>query len=216
MRVLIADEHTLVRRGMRLLLQTISGVNVIGEAADWPEILRRIEELRPDILLTDVGVPGMDGLQTIRNIAGQYPDTRILILFGVPEALIVHQALIAGAAGCLLKRASETELARALTTVSSGRTYICPAISHAIVAVLARAAGARPGLPAAGVLTLRQREILILIADGLTTKQMAARLGLSAKTVEAHRTAIMDRLGIRDLAGLVRFALRTGLVERDP
>lgn len=216
MRVLIADEHTLVRRGMRLLLQTISGVDVTGEAADAPEILRRIEELRPDVLLMDVAVPGMHGLETIRIIAGKYPDTRILILFCAADDLIVHQALIAGAAGCLLKRASETELARALATVSSGRTYICPAISHAIVAVLARAAGAGFGVATADVLTSRQREILTLIAEGLTTRQMAARLGLSAKTVEAHRTAIMDRLGIRDLAGLVRFALRVGLVKRDP
>lgn len=216
MRVLLADERTLVRRGMRLLLQTIPGVNVVGEAADAPEMLRRIAELRPDVLLADVAVAGMHGLETIRTIAQKYPDTRMLALFCVPDDLMVHQALIAGAAGCLLSGADEAELARALATVSSGRTYICPAMSRAIVAVLARAAGVGLGLPTADVLTSRQREILTLIAEGLTTKQMAARLGLSAKTVEAHRTAIMDRLGIRDLAGLVRFALRVGLVRRDP
>jgi len=191
--VLLADEHTLVRRGMRLLLHTISDVNVIGEAADAAEIMRRTEELRPDVVLTDFAVPGMHGLETIRMLAEKYPDTRLLMLFDVADELVVHQALMAGAAGCLLKCATETELARALATISTGRTYICPAISHAISAVLARAGGAGSGVTSANVLTSRQREILTLMAEGLTTKRMAARLGLSAKTVEAHRTAIMDR-----------------------
>lgn len=214
-RVVIADEHTLVRAGLRLLLETMPGVTVVGEAADGHQVIRLIDELRPDVVITDVTIPGMTGLEIVRASAAEFPDTRVLVLSICRAELYVQQSLAAGAAGYLLKGADESELEHALSIVARGHTYISPSISQAVVAVLARAAAAGVGTPSVDALTSRQREILTLIAEGLTTKKIAARLRLSAKTVEAHRAAIMDRLGIRDLAGLVRFAIRAGLVASD-
>ncbi|MDB4899364.1 MAG: Response regulator, LuxR family [Gemmatimonadetes bacterium] len=212
MRVLIVDDHTLVRMGMCLLLETMRGIIVVGEAADGAQAMRLIDERRPDCVLMDLAMPGMNGLDAVRLITVRFPEVRVLVVSMHAEEAYVQQALAAGAAGYLLKGADKAELERALQVVIREQIYLSPAISRAVVDAMARA-GESSGVPTPlDALTRRQREVLALVAEGHSTKQVAARLGLSVKTVEAHRGAIMDRLGIRDLAGLVRFAVREGLV----
>jgi DNA-binding NarL/FixJ family response regulator len=213
MRVVLVDDHALVRTGMCLLLGTMPGISVVGEAADGEQALRLIEELRPDCVLMDLAMPGMSGLEAVRLATERSPATRILVVSMHADEAYVQQALAAGAAGYLLKGADKSELEHALRVVAQGETYLTPAISRAIVDALAK--GSEPAGPPSplDLLTPRQREVLSLVAEGYSTKKVAARLGLSVKTVEAHRGAIMDRLGIHDLAGLVRFAVRAGLVD---
>ena len=216
MRIVVADDHTLVRAGMRLLLETLPGVTVVGEAADGEEALRLCAELDPDVVLMDLAMPRLNGLEAVRRAATTCPRTRVLVVSMHADEAYVQQALAAGASGYLLKGADKEELEHALRVVARGQIYLTPSISPAIVAALARASEQQSVGSPLDALTSRQREVLQLVAEGHSTKQVAARLGLSVKTVEAHRTAIMGRLGIRDLAGLVRFALRVGLVSAGP
>jgi DNA-binding NarL/FixJ family response regulator len=214
-RVVLAEDHTLVRIGMRLLLESIPGVTVVGEASDGFEALEQIERLRPDCVLMDLAMPGLSGLEAVRRSRERYSDIPILVVSMHADEAYVHQALVAGATGYLLKGSDKEELETAMRAIARGETYLTPAISKSVVAALTR----KPGLSGAGapleLLTSRQREVLSLVAGGQSTKQIAARLGLSEKTVEAHRGAIMERLEIRDLPGLVRFAIRAGLVALD-
>jgi len=210
-RILLADDHTLVRAGIRSLLAGIDGVEVVGEASDGLEALRRVEETRPHLVLLDIMMPGLNGLEALARIHRDHPDIRVIILSMNAAEEYVLQALRAGASGYLLKNVSPTELAMAVKAVAGGETYLAASVSrHVIDAYLKRT-----GSPAGPLesLTSRQREILQLIAEGRTTKEIAKRLDLSAKTVETHRTQLMDRLGIHDIAGLVRFAIREGLIE---
>ena len=214
-RVVLAEDHTLVRMGMRMLLETIPDMEVVGEAADGLEALHLIQQLRPDCVLMDLAMPGLNGVEAVRRSTAQFPDIPILVVSMHADEAYVHRALVAGARGYLLKGSDKEELETAVRAVCSGVTYLTPAISKTLVAALAKQSGMHEPTSPLEVLTLRQREVLRLVAEGNSSKQIAARLGLSAKTVEAHRSAIMERLGIRDLAGLVRFAVRAGLVEQD-
>jgi DNA-binding NarL/FixJ family response regulator len=211
-RIALADDHTLVRTGLRLLLETMPDMIVVGEAADGEEALSLIESTSPDVVLMDLAMPGLSGLDAVRRGAARFPGTRLIVLSMHAEEAYVQEALGAGAAGYLLKGADRTELEHALRVVAEGRIYLSPAICGAVVAGLGRPVEPRAPISPLEALTARQREVLTLVAGGHSTKQVAALLGLSAKTVEAHRGAIMDRLGIRDLAGLVRLAVREGLV----
>jgi len=215
MRVLLADDHSLVRTGLRLVLETLPDVVVVGEAPDAAEALRQAADLRPDVVLMDLVMPGMNPIDAIRDISERMPHTRVLVVSMHAEDAYVGKALSAGAAGYVLKGADTAELAHALTVVAGGGTYISPAVARAVVDAL-RAGEADARRPPLDSLTARQREVLKLVAEGLSSRQVAARLGVSAKTVEAHRSAIMDRLGIREMAGLVRFAVATGLVRDHP
>lgn len=213
--IVLAEDHTLVRMGMRMLLESIPGMTVVGEAADGIEALQLIEQHRPDCVLMDLAMPGMSGLEAVRRSTVQFPDVRILIVSMHADEAYVHHALTAGAAGYLLKGSDKQELETAVLAVCRGETYLTPAISKAVVAALSKQSEQSDVSSPMDVLTLRQREVLRLVAEGSSSKQIAGRLGLSAKTVEAHRAAIMDRLDIHDLAGLVRFAIRSGLVTHD-
>jgi len=215
MRLLIAEDHTLVRAGMRLLLESIPGMTVVGEAADGIEALRLIAEHRPEGVVMDLAMPALSGLEAVKRSAVRFPEVRILVLSMHADEAYVQEALGAGAAGYMLKGSDKAELELALRSIAQGQTYISPAISKTVVAALAKDFQPESVHSPIEVLTLRQREVLRLVAEGLSTKRVAAQLGLSAKTVEAHRGAIMQRLGIRDLAGLVRFAVRSGLVAKD-
>lgn len=215
MRVVLADDHTLVRMGMRLLLESINDVKVVGEAADGRQALRLVEEERPDCVVMDLAMPGLNGLEATRRVTRHFPETRVLVLSMHAEEAYVHAALAAGAAGYLLKGAEKAELELALRTVAVGEIYLSPAISKTVVAALGKRPRGKHASSALDALTVRQREVLRLVAEGKSTKEVAAVLQLSTKTVEAHRGAIMHRLRIRDLAGLVRFAIREGLVEAD-
>jgi len=166
-------------------------------------------------VLMDLVMPGMNPIDAIRAITERIPGTRVLVVSMHAEDAYVGKALSAGAAGYVLKGADKTELAHALSVVARGETYISPAVARAVVDAL-RASNTDSRPSPLESLTARQREVLKLVAEGLSTRQVAARLGVSAKTVEAHRTAIMDRLAIRDIAGLVRLAIATGLVQDHP
>ncbi|WP_406696300.1 response regulator transcription factor [Singulisphaera sp. Ch08] len=208
-RVLVADDHTLVRAGIRALLQALEGVEVVAEAGDGREALALARAHRPDILLTDIAMPLLSGLELAGVVARELETTRVVILSMHASEEYARRALEAGAAGYLLKDSGLAELEIAVRAVARGETYLSPAVSkHVIAEYLRRTDGA----PATGPLTPRQCEILRLLAEGQTTKGIARRLGISDKTVEAHRAQLMERLGIHDLAGLVRYAIRTGLV----
>ena len=217
MRVLLADDHTLVRAGIRGLVAAIPGVEIVAEAADGQEALRLILETSPDVALVDVSMPGLNGLDLAARVAREAPRTRVAILsmHGTPGH--VAQALRAGVKGYVLKDAAAEELPLLLRAVMRGETYLSPAISkHVVDAYLDRDGTVRPSAPEAPAtdgLTPRQREILQLVAEGKSTKEVASLLNLSVKTVEAHRSQIMSRLEIHDLASLVRYAIRTGLVS---
>ncbi len=209
-RIVLADDHALVRAGIRALLEKLPGVVVVGEAADGREALVLLGKNRPDILLTDIAMRGLGGLALAAEARRIRPGLKVLILSMHANEEYVVQALKSGAAGYLLKDAVAAELALALATVARGETYLSPAISRRVLdAYLARTTGT----PAPDPLTPRQREVLRLVAQGRNTKAIAADLGLSVKTVETHRAQLMERLGIRDVPGLVKYALRLGLIE---
>ena len=208
LRVILADDHALMRAGLRALLEDIGGVEVVAEAADGHQALELVRERQPQVLLLDVGLPGLNGLEVASRVARSHPEVRVLMLSMHASDEYVRGALAAGAAGYVLKDATVAELEVALQAVVGGGTYLSPSISRRVAE--AYVAGKEPAGPA---LTPRQREILQLIAEGASTKEIAHRLGVSVKTVETHRAQLMERLGIRDVAGLVRYAIRAGLVS---
>lgn len=210
-RILLADDHALVRAGIRALLEKLPDVAVVGEAADGREALALLPQLRPHLLLTDIGMQGLGGLALAAQAARDHLAVKVLILSMHANEEYVIQALKSGVAGYLLKDAVAAELGLALAAVARGEVYLSPAISRRVLdAYLARASRATPP---PDPLTPRQRETLRLIAEGKNTKQIAGELGLSVKTVETHRAELMRRLGIHEVAGLVKYAVRTGLVE---
>jgi DNA-binding NarL/FixJ family response regulator len=209
-RVLVADDHALVRAGIRALLEALDDVEVVAEAGDGRHALAMARAHRPDVLLSDIAMPHLTGLELAAVVARELAPTRVVILSMHASEEYASRALQAGAAGYLLKDSDPAELEVALRAVARGETYLSPAVSTHVIAEYLRRTG---GAAAAGPLTPRQREILRLVAEGETTKGIARHLGISAKTVEAHRAQLMDRLGIRDVAGLVRYAIRTGLVD---
>lgn len=195
------------------MLSRIHDVAVVAETGDGREALELIEQHRPDVVLLDITMPGLNGLEVAARTARSSPRTRVVILSMHANEAYVAQALRAGIAGYLLKDAAATELEAALRAVSRGETYLSPAISrHVVEGFLGRAP--KEGDPLAG-LTARQREILQLIAEGMSTKEIAVKLGVGVKTVETHRAKLMERLNIRDVAGLVRFAIRSGIISPD-
>ena len=208
-RVLLVDDHTLVRQGIRALLATMDDVEVVGESGDGLEAMNAVREHRPDVVLLDIAMPGLNGLEAAARITKEFPATRILVLSMHGTEAHVAQALRAGASGYLLKGADVAEFAAAIRAVAQGGTYLTPAISKQLVADYVRRLDGGADEPP---LTGRQREILQLVAEGRSSKEIARRLDISLKTVEAHRTALMRRLGIHDVAGLVRYAVRSGLV----
>jgi DNA-binding NarL/FixJ family response regulator len=210
-RILLADDHTLVRAGLRALVESIDGAEVVGESGEGRETLELIGTLRPDVVLLDIGMPGLNGLEVARRAAEASPRTRVIILSMHAEASYVRQALQAGVAGYLLKGAAVAELPLALASVMRGETYLTPRVSRTVVEGML--GDAAPGADPLAGLTQRQREILQLIAEGRSTKEIAGILDVSVKTVETHRARLMERLGIHDVAGLVRFAIKAGLVE---
>ena len=208
MKVLLADDHRLVRAGLRALLDATPGVEVIAEAADGEEAWRLIQELAPEAALLDIAMPKLSGLAVLQHVAAAKSPTRVLLLSMYDNDEYVAEAVRAGASGYLIKDAAVEELGLALEAIRRGDVYLSPAISRK----LAQAFSA--GRPSPG-LTARQTQVLRMMAMGSSSKEIARELDLSIKTVETHRTQIMDRLEIRDLAGLVRYAVRSGLVGAD-
>lgn len=211
LRVLLADDHTLVRAGLRSLLQQMENVKVVAEAEDGRQVLAAVAEHRPDVVLMDISMSGMNGLEATLQLKRDRPEVRVIILSMHATEEYVLQALRAGASGYLLKDSAPLELALALQAVARGESYLSPPVSRQVVESYVQRTG-REAQPLAA-LTPRQREILQLIAEGNSTKEIASRLALSVKTVETHRSQLMERLGIRGVAGLVRYAIRHGLVS---
>ncbi len=209
-RVVLVEDHDLVRAGIRSLLESMAGVHVVAEAGDGESAIELVEQYRPDLVLMDIALPGMNGLAATARLTGQFPEMRVIVLSMHVNDLYVSQALQAGALGYILKNASFTELEQAVRTVARGEAYLSPPVSkHLAMDYIRRARGEPSSLEQ---LTPRQREVLKLIAEGRTTQQMADTLGVSVKTVESHRAQLMDRLEIYDVAGLVRYAIHMGLV----
>lgn len=213
MRVILADDHHLVRAGIRALLASMDGVEVVAETGHGREALDLIERHRPDVALVDISMPGLNGLEVAARAREVSPRTRVVVLSMHAGDSYVAQALQARVAGYLLKDSAASELDVALRAVMRGDTYFSPSVARQITQAFLR--GDRLAEDPLGALTQRQREILQLIAEGHSTKVIAADLGLSVKTVETHRAQIMERLSIRDIPGLVRFAIRAGLVSPD-
>jgi len=212
-RVLLADDHTLVRAGIRTLLETIQDLEVIAECGDGHEALELISRHRPDIALLDIGMPGMNGVEIARQSVRASPRTKIVILSMYDDKTHVTQAIRAGIAGYLLKGAAVGELPLAIKAVMAGETYLTPRVSrHLVDGFLSDEIRGSDPLEA---LPPRQREILQLIAEGRSTKEIAGVLEVSVKTIETHRARLMERLDIHDVPGLVRFAIRSGLVSSD-
>jgi DNA-binding NarL/FixJ family response regulator len=212
-RVLLTDDHRLVRAGLRALLQSLEGVQVVAEAGNGYEALQLAEQHQPDIVIMDIGMEELNGLEAAARMGKSTPAPRIIILSMHANEEYVRRSLQAGAAGYLLKGAEPAELELAIHAVMRGETYLTPAVSKQVVQDYLQGSGVKPD-PLQD-LTPRQREVLQLIAEGNSTKEIAYKLSLSIKTVETHRGELMNRLDIHDVAGLVRYAIRTGLVTPD-
>lgn len=206
LRVLLADDHTLVRAGIRALLDRLPEVEVVGEASTGEDAVERARETTPDVVLMDIAMAGKSGLEAAQEILALGQETKVVILSMFACEAYVLQALRAGASGYLLKDAATSELELALETVRQGGVFLSPTVSRLL------SDGSQNHLGAAGPLSPRQREVLRLLAEGKNVKEAAFLLNISGKTVETHRAQIMDRLGIHDLPGLVRYALRNGLI----
>lgn len=214
-RVLLADDHQLVRAGMRALIDSLPGFEVAGEAADGREVLRLAREDGIDLVVMDLSMPGLNGLDATARIAKDHPEIRVVVLSMHTSENYVLDALRAGARGYVIKDSAPEELERALRAVAAGQRYLSPAISHFLLDDYLRLARGGDAQQAAARLTARQREILQLIAEGRSTREIAGRLSISIKTVETHRAQIMQRLDVRDVASLTRYAIRLGLITPD-
>jgi DNA-binding NarL/FixJ family response regulator len=216
-RVLIVDDHDLVRAGIKALLDRSSDITVVGEAGDGRQALELIEQLRPNVVLLDISLPELNGLEVALKVKQTHPDVRILFLSMHANEEYVAQALKLEVAGYLLKRATTGELEFAIRAARKGETFLSPAISKRVLSdYVGRLEGGRKKPRPNGAynrLTPRQREILQLIAEGYSTKEIAQKLEVSFNTVAVHRANLMDRLDIHDLAGLVRYAIQEGIVH---
>jgi DNA-binding NarL/FixJ family response regulator len=209
-RVLLADDHTIVRAGIRSLLEKMERVEVVGEAGDGREALKMVKTTRPNIVLMDIAMPSLNGLDATMRLRKEFPEVRVIILSMYANEEYVAQALKAGASGYMLKDAATAELEIALQAVARGDTYLSPVISKRVIDDYVGRGSGQTGAPEQ--LTPRQREILQLIAEGKRTKEVAYLLNVSVKTVETHRAQLMERLGIHDVPGLVRYAMRMRLI----
>ena len=212
-RELLADDHKLVRAGFRAMLDSLGDVEIVGETGDGREALELIRQHRPDVALLDITMPSLTGLEVAARVANEMQNVRIIILSMHTTEDYIARAVRAGVSGYLLKNADPVELELALRAAVNGQMYMSPTVSKQLVEDYLRRMG--PDAGPEEQLTARQREILQLIAEGKSTKDIAVTLDLSIKTVETHRKDLMDRLGIHDVAGLVRYAIRAGIIKAD-
>ena len=213
-RVLLADDHAIVRAGLRMILAAEPDMTIVGETADLEGALRMTEETHPDVVVMDISMPGMNGLDGIRRVKESVPDTQVVVLTMHEDQRYFFQALEAGASGYVIKGAAPIELLTAIRAVRSGQAYFCPSLAKQMLNdYLRRAdAGSEKEKDALGKLSDREKEVLKYIAEGKTGREIAAILYLSPNTVERHRANIMDKLGLHNRAELIKFAIRKGLV----
>src|SRR5262245_31286499 len=201
-RIVLAEDHKLIRAGIRALLRDVPNADVVGETGDGRDALRLIKELQPDVALLDISMPGLNGLDVASRVSREMPEVKIVILSMHTAEEFVSNALNSGVSGYLLKDAEPVELALAIQSVLDGNIYLSPAVTRHVMKPLQ-----------ADELTSRQREVVQLLAEGHSAKEIASALNLSVKTVETHRSQIMKKLNIHDLAGLGRYAIRKGIVQ---
>jgi DNA-binding NarL/FixJ family response regulator len=225
-RVVIADDHVLVRAGIRALVEKLAGVEVTAEVGDGESAARLAAETNPDVVLMDVAMPGFGGVDATAQILRASPQTRVVMVSVHADPQSVLRAIEAGACGYVLKDSGVAELEMAIRAAIQGGTFLSPRVSSLVIEGYRRRVtgdpgdGARGSIPATeqarlSRLTPRQRQILQLVAEGASSRKMARKLNLSVKTIESHRAQLMERLGIHDVAGLVRFAIRAGVVRAD-
>ncbi|CAI8954753.1 MULTISPECIES: response regulator [Pseudomonas] len=214
--LLLVDDHSLIRAGVRALVLDIPGYAVIGEANDGSQLLEMVEQLSPDIVLLDISMKETGGLEALQRLKRVRPQSKVLILSMHTDPALIMQALESGAHGYLLKDTTATELEHALEALRNNERYLSPAIAHTVInQALTRNQKQQPEAADSHNLTARQLEILRLIVRGKSTREIANGLGLSIKTVETHRSQIMKRLQIYDVAGLVLFAVREQIISLD-
>ncbi|MBI5118477.1 response regulator transcription factor [Candidatus Poribacteria bacterium] len=215
LRVLLADDHRIMREGLKALLEKEPDINVVAEAGDGRTAFQLALDLRPDIVIMDVAMPGLNGIETTRKIATETTGVKVIALSMHSDRRFVAEMLKAGASGYLLKECALEELVRAIRAVISGQIYLSPQIAGDVVDHYVRQSPGS-GTSAFSVLTAREREVLQLLAEGLGTKEMASNLNVSVKTVETHRQHIMEKLNIHSVADLVKYAVREGLTTLEP
>ncbi len=209
--VVLADDHAIVRQGLRAVLEAASEFNVVGEVADGLQVLDVVEQMRPNVLVLDLMMPGLNGLEITRQVRLRCPQTRVVILSMHADESYVMEALRNGAAGYVLKEASTTEVAQAVREVAAGRRYLSQPLSERAIEVYAEKAQSAP-LDLYDTLTTREREVLQLCVEGCSSTEMATRLGISPRTADTHRANLMRKLGLQNQTALVRYALRRGIL----
>ena len=203
-RIVLADDHEIVRSGVVVLLSAIPGVEVVGEAADGQELLQLVDALHPNVVLTDISMPKVDGLAAIERICAEHPEVRCVVLTMYDSVEVMKRAVAAGACGFVMKNSPRHELEQAIRTVHEQGSYFSPRVASRLL---------MPADDGGEPLTERQAEVLKLLVQGRSTKEIAFELGLSPKTVEVHRARILERLQVRDLTALTRYAIRIGLIQ---
>jgi len=213
-KVLVADDHTILRQGIKALLENQEGIEVVGEAKDGREAIKVTEELLPDVIMMDIAMPGLNGLEATRRIKKKFPKMKVLVLTMYANEEYIFQILNAGANGYLVKETAFQDLISAIKAVYRGESFMSPSISKKVVNGYIQHAR-EDKKKSCEVLTPREREVLQLIAEGNSSKKIAAALFISPKTVETHRTHIMDKLNIHNRSGLIKYAIRKGMVDID-
>jgi DNA-binding NarL/FixJ family response regulator len=210
-RIILADDHHVVREGLRALLEAEPDLTVAGEAADGLTTVHLVERVKPDVLVVDVMMPALNGLEVTRQVVRRSPDTRVIVLSMYSDESYVMEALKNGAAGYVLKSSTRSDLVQAIREVMAGERYLsAPLSARAVEAYVERAKGTE--VVAYDTLTSREREVLQLAAEGYTNAEIAARLSISSRTVETHRSAVMHKLGLRRQTDLIRYALMRGIL----
>ncbi len=214
-KILLADDHKIVRQGIRTLLATEPDMEVVGEADNGRIILRLVQELSPQVIIMDISMPDLNGIDATRQILSEFPGLKVIALSMHSDSLFVLNMLKAGATGYLLKDCALEELVKAIRTVVANKTYLSPGISDILIRDFMEGWSISTGASVFTVLTAREREVLQLMAEGKSTTQIAQTLCVSVKTVEAHRKQVMNKLGIHSVAGLTKYAIREGLTSLD-
>jgi two-component system, NarL family, response regulator NreC len=215
LKILLVDDHTIVRQGLKALLEAYSGFTIVGEAENGREAVKKAQELNPDIVIMDIAMPVLNGLEATRQIKKALPDTRVLALTMYNDEEYVFQILKSGASGYLIKETAANELITAILSIKSGNPFFSPSISRKIMESYLNEDEDKKSKGESDKLTNREKEVLQLIAEGYTNNEIGNLMNISVKTVETHRAHVMSKLDIHDVAGLIKYAIRKGLVVLD-